>query len=129
MMCCVGLMGGAAVGQALGGAWTWIGPAAGFGIGLVADMKMMKGHAKADAEPKAPDQGAAAAPAAQSGAGCGIASGLTRMLGSKEKKGESRDNARRDQEDLRNRLERAAGDSGNRSTGRRREAEVGLNQP
>jgi len=86
MMCCVGLMGGAAVGQALGGPWTWIGPAAGFGIGLVADMKMMKGHAKADAEPKAPDQGAAAVPAAQSGAGCGIASGLTRMLGSKEKK-------------------------------------------
>ena len=89
MLCCVGLIGGAAVGQAMGGPWTWVGPAAGFGIGLVADMKMMKGHAKADAEPKAPAQGAKAAPAAQSGAGCGIASGVMRMFGSKEKeKGE-----------------------------------------
>lgn len=86
MLCCVGLIGGAAVGQAMGGPWTWIGPAAGFGIGLVADMKMIKGHAKADSEPKAPHQGAAAAPAAQSGAGCGIASGVMRMLGTKERK-------------------------------------------
>lgn len=102
MMCCVGLIGGAAVGQALGGPWTFIAPAAGFGLGLLADMKMMKGHqksgarqaetglrAKAEGDPKAPDQGAAAAPAAQSGAGCGIASGVMRMLGPKEKeKGE-----------------------------------------
>lgn len=98
MMCCVGLIGGAVVGQALGGPWTFIAPAAGFGLGLVADMKMMKGHqksgaqqadtglrAKAEGDPKTPDQHAAGAPAAQSGAGCGIASGLMRMLPPKEK--------------------------------------------
>lgn len=43
MLCCVGLIGGMAVGQSLGGPWTYIAPAAGFGIGLVADMKFMKG--------------------------------------------------------------------------------------
>ena len=46
MLCCVGLIGGFAVGQSLGGPWTIIAPAAGFGIGLVADMKLMKGHHK-----------------------------------------------------------------------------------
>lgn len=47
MLCCVGLIGGMAVGQSLGGPWTYIAPAAGFGIGLVADMKFMKGmHGK-----------------------------------------------------------------------------------
>lgn len=46
MLCCVGLIGGMAVGQSLGGPWTFIAPAAGFGIGLVADMKLMKGHHK-----------------------------------------------------------------------------------
>ena len=87
MLCCVGLIGGSVVGQALGGPWTFIGPAAGFGVGLVADMKMMNAfHRKADAEPKTPEQGAAAAPAAQSGAGCGIASGVMRVLGMKEQK-------------------------------------------
>jgi len=49
MLCCVGLIGGMAVGQYLGGPWTVIAPAAGFGIGLVADMKFMKGfHKKGD---------------------------------------------------------------------------------
>ena len=49
MLCCVGLIAGGAVGQALGGPWTYIAPAAGFGIGLVGDMKFMKGmHKKAD---------------------------------------------------------------------------------
>lgn len=43
MLCCVGLFGGLALGQALGGPWALIAPAAGFGIGFVADMKMMKG--------------------------------------------------------------------------------------
>jgi len=43
MLCCVGLIGGFAVGQSLGGPWTFIAPAAGFGIGLIADMKLMKG--------------------------------------------------------------------------------------
>ena len=42
MLCCVGLFGGMAVGQSMGGSWTYIAPAAGFGIGLVADMKFMK---------------------------------------------------------------------------------------
>jgi hypothetical protein len=46
MLCCVGLIGGFAVGQSLGGPWTIIAPAAGFGIGLVADIKLMKGHHK-----------------------------------------------------------------------------------
>ena len=94
MLCCVGLIGGSVVGQALGGPWVWIGPAAGFGVGLLADMKMMKGfhqkagaqhsqselRAKADADSEEPGQGAATAPAARSGACCGIASGLTRMF-------------------------------------------------
>ena len=44
MLCCAGLIGGLVVGQYLGGPWTYIAPAAGFGIGLVADMKFMKGH-------------------------------------------------------------------------------------
>lgn len=46
MLCCVGLIGGFAVGQSLGGPWTYIAPAAGFGIGLVADMKFMRGTHK-----------------------------------------------------------------------------------
>jgi hypothetical protein len=49
MLCCVGLFGGLAVGQSLGGPWTYIAPAAGFGIGFLADMKLMKGmHKKGD---------------------------------------------------------------------------------
>jgi hypothetical protein len=95
MLCCAGLIGGTLVGQALGGPWTFIGPAAGFGLGLLGDMKMMKGfHKKADPQQgdaalraKADANSPAAAPAAQSGAGCcAIASGLSRMLGSKDKK-------------------------------------------
>ena len=46
MLCCVGLIGGFAVGQYLGGPWTFIAPAAGFAIGLAGDMKFMKGHHK-----------------------------------------------------------------------------------
>ncbi len=41
MLCCAGLIGGTYVGQSLGGPWTVIAPAAGFGIGLMADMKYM----------------------------------------------------------------------------------------
>jgi hypothetical protein len=41
MLCCVGLIGGLYVGQSLGGPWTIIAPAAGFGVGLLADMKYM----------------------------------------------------------------------------------------
>jgi len=92
MMCCVGLIGGSVVGQALGGPWTFIAPAAGFGVGLVADMKMMKGlhrkaggqQADADTDAKAPNQRVASA---QSGGGCGIATGLMRMFGAGGEKG------------------------------------------
>ena len=42
MLCCAGLFGGLYVGQQLGGPWTVIAPAAGFGIGLVGDMKFMR---------------------------------------------------------------------------------------
>ncbi len=41
MLCCVGLVGGVYIGQYLGGPWTVIAPAAGFGVGLVGDMKFM----------------------------------------------------------------------------------------
>lgn len=44
MLCCVGLVGGLVVGQSLGGPWIIAAPAAGFAIGLAADMKFMKGH-------------------------------------------------------------------------------------
>jgi len=46
MLCCVGLIGGVAVGQSLGGPWTFIAPAAGFGIGLGADLIFMHGTRK-----------------------------------------------------------------------------------
>ncbi len=54
MLCCVGLFGGMAVGQALGGPWTIIAPAAGFGIGFLADMKLMKGMHGKKTEPQQP---------------------------------------------------------------------------
>jgi hypothetical protein len=41
MLCCAGLIGGVYVGQYLGGSWTLIAPATGFGIGLVGDIKFM----------------------------------------------------------------------------------------
>ncbi len=91
MLCCVGLFGGLAVGQYLGGPWTVVAPAAGFGIGFLADMKLMKGmHKRADPEEKASPgtHGPAAAPAAHGGSCCGPAAGatgrpawLTRLLG------------------------------------------------
>jgi len=43
MLCCVGLIGGVAVGQSLGGYWTYAAPAIGFGLGLYGDMKFMHG--------------------------------------------------------------------------------------
>jgi hypothetical protein len=43
MLCCVGLFGGYYVGQSLGGHWTITAPAIGFGVGLVGDMKLMRG--------------------------------------------------------------------------------------
>lgn len=91
MLCCVGLIGGFAVGQYLGGPWTVVAPAAGFGIGLLADMKLMKGMHKG-AEPgeqaNSETREAAVAPAARGGACCGLASAaagrpswLSRLLG------------------------------------------------
>ena len=58
MLCCVGLFGGLAVGQSLGGPWTYIAPAAGFGVGLVADMTVMKRmHGKSQSPvPVGPDR-------------------------------------------------------------------------
>jgi hypothetical protein len=45
MLCCAGLFGGMYVGQQLGGPWTVIAPAAGFGLGFIGDMKLMhKSH-------------------------------------------------------------------------------------
>ena len=43
MLCCVGLFGGAYVGQSLGGHWTITAPAVGFALGLYGDMKLMRG--------------------------------------------------------------------------------------
>lgn len=95
MLCCVGLFGGFAVGQSLGGPWTVIAPAAGFAIGLAGDMKLMKGmhknagpqpaqkvEAKPEVEqggptieaPQAPNPESAAAPA-ESGSCCAVAPG------------------------------------------------------
>lgn len=95
MLCCLGLFGGLAVGQSLGGPWTVIAPAAGFGVGLLADMKLMKGfHKNAGAQrapaaeakpemtqamsaieaPQAPNK-ESTAPPAEAGSCCGMASG------------------------------------------------------
>ena len=43
MLCCIGLIGGMAVGQSLGGTWSVAAPAIGFGLGLYGDMKLMRG--------------------------------------------------------------------------------------
>ncbi len=50
MLCCVGLFGGIYVGEQLGGPWTIIAPAAGFGLGLLGDIKFM--HKKHDHSPQ-----------------------------------------------------------------------------
>ena len=59
MLCCVGLFGGLYIGQQLGGNWIYIASAAGFGLGLLGDMKLMhKSHkhsAKKADEDKIPD--------------------------------------------------------------------------
>ena len=92
MLCCVGLIGGSVVGQALGGPWIYIGPAAGFGLGLVGDMKMMGGLRKRAGEQQdgaglqTKAEGPQGAQATESGPSCGIAAGLTRLLGGKGEK-------------------------------------------
>jgi hypothetical protein len=52
-----------AVGQSLGGPWTVIAPAAGFGIGFLADMKLMKGMHGKKAQPQQPAPAQAASDA------------------------------------------------------------------
>ncbi len=44
MLCCFGLFLGYAVGSWLGGPWTLIGPASGFIMGFIGDMKLLRGH-------------------------------------------------------------------------------------
>ena len=44
MLCCLGIFIGFALGSALGGPFTYLAPALGFGLGLLADMKLMRGH-------------------------------------------------------------------------------------
>ncbi|MEM2911663.1 MAG: YHS domain-containing protein [Candidatus Bathyarchaeia archaeon] len=46
MLCCLGLFAGVAIGSYLGGPWTIIAPAMGFGLGLIGDMKLMRGSHK-----------------------------------------------------------------------------------
>lgn len=43
MLCCLGLFLGNYVGSMLGGPWTIIAPAAGFGLGLIGDTRVMRG--------------------------------------------------------------------------------------
>lgn len=42
MLCCLGLVAGFAVGAALGGSWTFLVPIAGFGLGLIGDMTLIR---------------------------------------------------------------------------------------
>ncbi|TAK88039.1 MAG: hypothetical protein EPO20_00980 [Betaproteobacteria bacterium] len=68
----------------MGGPWTVIAPAAGFAVGLAADMKLMKGMHKrsgaqaeraAEAKPEVePGRSGVAAAPAESGSCCGVAS-------------------------------------------------------
>lgn len=77
MLCCVGLIGGLAVGQSIGGPWTVIAPAAGFAIGLAGDMKLMKGfHKTADPQPAPTVE---AKPEVKSGSCCAAPSGQGRL--------------------------------------------------
>ena len=42
MFCCLGLFAGFAAGAVLGGPWSFLAPAAGFGLGLIGDMMLLK---------------------------------------------------------------------------------------
>lgn len=42
MLCCLGLVAGFAAGAALGGPWTFLAPIAGFGLGLMGDMTLIR---------------------------------------------------------------------------------------
>ena len=59
MLCCLGLFGGLALGSFLGGPWSVIAPIAGFGLGLIADVKLMGhgfSHTHEKLEPTAPNR-------------------------------------------------------------------------
>lgn len=42
MLCCLGLVAGFAAGTALGGPWVFIAPVAGFGLGLIGDLTLIR---------------------------------------------------------------------------------------
>jgi hypothetical protein len=42
MFCCLGLVAGFVVGSVLGGPWALIAPTAGFGLGLIGDLTLVK---------------------------------------------------------------------------------------
>ena len=42
MLCCLGLVAGFAVGAALGGPWAFPAPIAGFGLGLIGDLTLIR---------------------------------------------------------------------------------------
>lgn len=42
MLCCLGLVAGFAAGTALGGPWAFLVPIAGFGLGLIGDLTLIK---------------------------------------------------------------------------------------
>ena len=42
MFCCLGLVAGFTVGSVLGGPWALIAPVAGFGLGLIGDLTLVK---------------------------------------------------------------------------------------
>lgn len=45
MICCIGLIIGLMIGLSLGGIWTFVMPAIGFGVGLLIDRKLyMRSH-------------------------------------------------------------------------------------
>ena len=43
MFCCLGILVGIIAGSIFGGPWAFIAPAAGFGLGFAADMKLRRG--------------------------------------------------------------------------------------
>ena len=42
MLCCIGLVAGFAIGAAIGGPWTFLAPFAGFGLGLIGDLTLIR---------------------------------------------------------------------------------------
>lgn len=42
MLCCLGLVAGSAAGAALGGPWVFLAPIAGFSLGLIGDLTLIR---------------------------------------------------------------------------------------